>query len=238
MKAFLLAGGRGTRLHPVTLSRPKCLVPIDGVPLLAIWLDLLERNGVTDVLLNVSHHVEQVESFLRDRASGPQVRLVVESMPVGNAGTVASNRAFVADADDFWILYADNLTSVQMAPMIHAHGRHTGLLTMGLFNALDPSAAGIVSMGDDGRVLAFEEKPKHPRSPLANAGIYLARHALLDSIPTGRPVVDFGLDVFPSLLGRFYGHVIDDFLMDVGTPAALQRAQEFWRARERSAVIA
>jgi len=238
MKAFLLAGGRGTRLQPVTLSRPKCLVSIDGVPLLAIWLELLERNGVTDVLLNISHHVDQVESFLNDRAAGPRVRLVVESMPVGNAGTVASNRAFVADVDDFWILYSDNLTSLQMAPMIHFHGRHPGLLTMGLFSAPDPSAAGVVSIGDNGRVLAFEEKPKHPQSQLANAGIYLARHALLDCIPTGRPVVDFGLHVFPSLLGRIYGHVIDDFLMDVGTPAALQRAQELWRARERSELIA
>lgn len=228
MKAFLLAGGRGERLRPLTLSMPKCLVPINGRPLLDIWLDLLESQGVADVLLNVSHHVEQVRAFLGERRRGPRVHLVVEDHPVGNAGTVAANRQFVAGADSFWVFYADNLTNLRLQPMLDAHRRNAGVLTMGLFRAPDPRAAGIVTTDETGLVVDFVEKPAEPRGDLANAGIYLARASLFDVLPPAEGVLDFGHHVFPRLAGRMFGHVIDDFLMDVGTPTALGRAAEAW----------
>lgn len=228
MKAFLLAGGRGERLRPLTLSVPKCLAPVNGRPLLGIWLDLLERQGVTDVLLNVSHHVEQVRAFLSARRGGPDVHLVVEDHPVGNAGTVAANRWFVAEAESFWVFYADNLTNLRLQPMLEAHARNAGVLTMGLFRAPDPRAAGIVTTDETGLVVDFVEKPAEPRGDLANAGVYLARASLFDDLPPTEGVLDFGHDVFPRLAGRMYGYVIDDFLMDVGTPAALGRAADAW----------
>jgi len=228
VRAFLLAGGRGERLRPLTLSTPKCLVPVNGTPLLAIWLDLLGRQGVREVLLNVSHHVDQVRAFLGVRASGPRVQLVVEQEPIGTAGTVAANRAFVAGADEFWVFYADNLTNLALAPMLAAHRRHDGVMTMGLFHAANPRASGIVDLEPDGRIVGFVEKPEQPRSDLANAGVYLARRALLKHIPVADGIVDFGHDVLPRLLGRMYGHVIGEFLMDIGTPAALSHAAEAW----------
>jgi mannose-1-phosphate guanylyltransferase len=228
MKAFLLAGGRGERLRPLTYSVPKCLAPVNGTPLLAIWLDLLNRQGITDVLLNVSHHSGQVRAFLAGRDRGPRVQLVVEEEPLGNAGTVSANRSFVADVDTFWIFYADNLTNLGLAPVLATHERHTGVMTMCLFRAPDPRAAGIVEMEPDGRIVGFVEKPDRPRSDLANAGVYLARRELFDHIPRSNGVVDFGHDVFPRLLGRMCGHVTGDFLMDIGTPAALSRAAEAW----------
>ena len=228
MKAFLLAGGRGERLRPLTLTTPKCLVPVGGTPLLAIWLDLLERQGVSEVLLNVSHHSDQVRAFLAARATGPRVRLVIEREPVGTAGTVAANRSFVADADEFWVFYADNLTTLALEPMLAAHRRHDGVMTMGLFHAANPRASGIVEVEPDGRIVGFVEKPGEPRSDLANAGVYLARRELLEHIPVADGVVDFGHDVLPRLLGRMYGHIIEDFLMDIGTPAALDRAADAW----------
>jgi mannose-1-phosphate guanylyltransferase len=228
LKAFLLAGGRGERLRPLTLSAPKCLALIAGTPLLGIWLDRLARNGISDVLLNVSHHANQVEAFLAARSGAPRVELIVESAPRGTASTVITNRSFVADVSDFWIVYADNLTNLKMAPILEAHRRHAGLVTMGLFHAPEPTAAGIVTLAADGRVVSFEEKPQHPRSDLANAGVYLARQELFEWLPLRDGPVDFSLDVFPALLGRIYGYVIDDVLMDIGTPAALAQAQQLW----------
>jgi len=237
MKAFLLAGGRGERLRPLTLSIPKCLVPVNGAPLLGIWLDLLQREGVDDVLLNVSHHVAQVQAFLAARRSGPRVELVVESEPRGNAGTVAAHAGFVGDEESFWIFYADNLTNLPLRPMLEAHARHRGLLTLGLFRAPDPRAAGIVDVEADGRIVGFEEKPAHPRSNLANTGIYLARRDLFGALPTATGILDFGHDVFPRLLGRMHGHVIDAFLMDVGTPTALATAADAWSRLASSAHV-
>lgn len=228
MKAFLLAGGRGERLRPLTTSVPKCLAPINGTPLLAIWLDLLVGGGVEDVLLNVSHHAEQVRAFIGRRHDGPRVHLVVEQEPIGSAGTVNAHRRFVDGEAAFWIFYADNLTNVRLAPLREFHGRHDGVLTLGLFHAPDPRAAGIVTLGETGRVVNFVEKPLVPQGDLASAGIYLARPALFEHMPRMKGVMDFGHHVLPHLVGQMYGHVIDDFLMDVGTTASLARASAEW----------
>jgi mannose-1-phosphate guanylyltransferase len=228
MKAFLLAGGRGERLQPLTLSTPKCLAPINGHPLLGIWLDLLGGAGVDEVLLNVSHHEDQVRAFIRSRSEGPSVHLVVEPEPRGNAGTVAAERWFVEGEDSFWVFYADNLTNMALEPLLRRHRAHDGVLTMGLFRAPDPRAAGIVVTGDDGRVVAFEEKPAEPGSDLANAGVYIARRGLLDVLPAPGGILDFGLHVFPRLVGQIYAFPVEGFLMDIGTPQALARASDAW----------
>jgi mannose-1-phosphate guanylyltransferase len=210
---------------------PKCLVRVDGAPLLAHWLQLCAEQGVTEVLLNVSQHPAQVRDFLDGWRPPPDVTLVVENRPLGNAGTVLANRSFVAGQESFWIFYADNLTDLRLDDMMNTHRRHNGLATMGLFRAPVPSAAGIVELDAVGRIIGFEEKPPNPKGDLANAGVYLARAALLEHIPVRPGVLDFGHDVFPGLIGRLYGHVIDQFLMDIGTIAALRAVSEAWRRR-------
>ncbi len=230
MKAFLLAGGRGERLRPLTEARPKCLVAINGVPLLDIWLALCAREGIAEVLLNVSHHVDAVRNHLASRSGPPAVTLVVENEPQGTAGTVRANDWFVAGDENFWILYADNLTNASLRGMLGTHRGHHELLTMGLFRAPDPRAAGIVQMETDGRIVSFDEKPVQPRGDLANAGIYVARAGLLAELARHRQagVFDFGFHVLPSLVGRMHGHVIEQFLMDIGTPSALAAASAAW----------
>jgi mannose-1-phosphate guanylyltransferase len=230
MKAFLLAGGLGERLRPLTLTMPKCLVPVNGVPILAFWLDLCADHGITHVLLNVSQHPALVRDYLQQRSGLPHVELLVEDAPRGTAGTVAAAREFVDGEDDFWVLYSDMLTDVDLSAMSAAHRRHDGVLTMGLFHAPVPSAVGIVDLAEDGRILRFTEKPQQPTSDLANAGIYLARPELLDRIPSGT-LVDFGHHVLPALVGRMYGHVIEEFALDIGTPEALTLAASAWASR-------
>jgi mannose-1-phosphate guanylyltransferase len=232
MRAFLLAGGRGERLRPLTLTCPKCLVPINGRPLLGIWLNQCAREGIDEVLLNVSHHADRVREFLASREGPPHVELIVESEPRGTS----ANRWFVQGEESFWVIYADNLTDLSLRAMLAAHRRNAGVLTMALFRAPDPAAAGIVDTLPDGRIVAFEEKPKRPRSDLASAGIYLARADLFSELPqaTSR-VVDFGFDVLPHLVGRMYGHVIVGFFADIGTPAALVRASAAWANRVQGA---
>lgn len=236
MKAFLLAGGRGERLRPLTLSCPKCLVPINGTPLLAIWLDRCAEAGITHVLLNVSHHADQVREFLATRTVPPRVELVVESQPRGTAGSVAANRWFVEGEESFWIIYADNLTHFSLRAIQAVHAGHGECLTVALFRAPDPRAAGVVELSADGRIASFEEKPSHPRGNLASAGIYLARAEFLRLLPpAGDRLLDFGFDVLPRLVGRMHGCVIDGFFMDIGTPSALARASAAWAAADRSA---
>jgi mannose-1-phosphate guanylyltransferase len=111
LKAFLLAGGNGTRLRPLTDSIPKCLVPIRGRPLLDIWLDLCARSGITQILINLHAHSQPIEQPLQRSGSPVNVRLVHEDRLLGSAGTIAANRAWVGSDSAFWILYSDVLTN-------------------------------------------------------------------------------------------------------------------------------
>ncbi|MCR4286945.1 MAG: sugar phosphate nucleotidyltransferase, partial [Deltaproteobacteria bacterium] len=92
MKAFILAAGRGERLRPLTDTVPKCLVPVCGEPLLKIWLEICERSGVTDVLINLHHLPEMVEGFLRNADTRVRVTTVFEEELLGSAGTLRKNR--------------------------------------------------------------------------------------------------------------------------------------------------
>jgi mannose-1-phosphate guanylyltransferase len=233
--AFLLAGGLAERLRPLSDRIPKCLAPIGDVPLLEIWLDLCRQHGVRRALINVSRHADQVADFLQRQTADIDVRLVRENEPLGNAGTVRANRAFVSGEESFYILYTDNLTDASLTRLAMCHRGHQGPLTMGLFHTSAPRASGIVQMGQDGLITGFEEKPESPQGTLANAGIYVARQSLFDVIPEG-PIVDFGRHVFPTLVGRMYGSVIEDYLLDIGNPAALALASKQWADRKRGLV--
>lgn len=234
MKAFLLAAGRGTRLRPITDRVPKCLVDIDGRPLLAIWLELLERHGVREVLINLHHLPRQVEEFLRSWTSGITVRTVLEDSLLGSGGTLRANRGFVAGEQEFVVAYADNLTDLDLSRMVAFHRERGASFTMGLFRTDRPRECGIVELSDDGRVASFVEKPERPRSRLANAGVYIASPELWRHVPD-REVSDLGFDVLPALVGTMHGYPIDEYLQDVGTVERLEEARRAWaRRRERS----
>jgi mannose-1-phosphate guanylyltransferase len=227
MKAFLLAAGLGTRLRPLTDTMPKCLVPIAGRPLLSYWLDLFHAHGFDEVLLNVHHLPEQVRAFVSGVPPPVRVTLFEEPQLLGSAGTVRANKEWVADGRPFLVAYADNLTGANLTGLMTAHERGGRLLTMALFRAEEPSRSGIAEIqdgADSGAIVSFEEKPLHPRSNLANAGLYVTDARLFDHIPEKTPV-DFGFDVLPALDGQMYGHAIDEPLIDVGTWASYERAQ-------------
>ncbi|MBI5590520.1 MAG: nucleotidyltransferase family protein [Deltaproteobacteria bacterium] len=237
MKAFLLAAGRGTRLRPYTDTIPKCLIPIQGKPLLGIWLDHLRLQGVREVLINTHHHAHQVEAFVRGYSHCREIRIVLSNEPelLGSAGTIRHCRDFVDNEDDFMIFYADNLTNVNLkrfAKFHHNCRRKNGILTMGLFHAPNPSACGIAELDADQKILAFTEKPENPKSDLANAGIYMASREIFECFPEAPPkpgsVLDFGLHVLPLLAGRMYGYPIAEYLRDVGTIESYQQALTEW----------
>ncbi len=227
MKAILLAAGKGTRLRPLTDTIPKCLVPINGEPLLGIWLKLLEAHGIKEVLVN--YHAPDIEAFLARDDSGVRIKAVYEEKLLGSAGTVRANKDFVEGEDAFLIAYADNLTNMDLTRMIEFHRARSGVLTMGLHRTGRPEACGIAALDADGLITSFIEKPKQPESDLANAGIYVAGQGVFDHIPSRKGLVDFGFDVFPALVGKMYGYEIEEYLLDIGTMENYKRAESEWR---------
>lgn len=233
MKAFLLAAGLGTRLRPITDSTPKCMLRIGDRPLLDIWLDALATAGVQEVLVNLHHLAAVVRAHVAARSGPPAVRLVEESQLLGSAGTLLANRGFVDRDEMFLAVNADNLTDFALRALVDAHRAGGAIATLSLFRAPRPSECGVVDI-EDGRVVGYVEKPANPPSDLANAGMYAFHPSVLDVI-AGPPPKDIGYDLLPRLVGRARAVTIDGcYFIDIGTPAALERARDEWQARRAS----
>jgi mannose-1-phosphate guanylyltransferase len=231
LKAFLLAGGHGTRLRPITDSVPKCLVPIRGRPLLDIWLDLCARSGITEVLINLHAHAPEIERHLHRRdlpVNLPvKVRLIHEEQLLGSAGTLAANRDWIGSDPAFWILYSDVLTNLNLRCMSEFHSAHGELATLGLYQVPDPSRCGVAIADDRGVIVGFEEKPKSPRSNWVFSGLMLAGPGVFDVIPDCVPA-DIGLHMLPRLVGKMRAFPIAEYLLDIGTLPNYQKAQITW----------
>jgi mannose-1-phosphate guanylyltransferase len=198
--------------------------------MLDLWLDSLARAGVDEVLINLHHLPDIVEKHLQGRAGPPEVVTVFEPQLLGSAGTLRANRSFVSGEDCFMVCYADNLTDFDLTKLLDFHSQHGGIATLGLFHAPVPEACGIVELDRMGRVTGFTEKPPHPASDLANAGMYVFHPAVIDEIEDSIPS-DIGFDLLPRLIGGAWAMPIDGYFRDIGTVEAYERAQHEWQPR-------
>lgn len=227
MKAFLLAAGSGTRLRPLTNDIPKCLVPIQGTPLLAIWLEWCEKYGIGQVLINAHAHSEKVSEFLASYETAVEVTLTYEPELLGSAGTLHVNRAFVAEEREFAVLYADVLTNCRFDRMLEFHRLHRAPVTVGTYRVINPTQCGILAADENGRVVEFTEKPEFPKSDNAFSGVLIGGPSLMEKVPARTPA-DIGFDVLPGLVGEMYAFPIADYLLDIGTMAKYEQAQREW----------
>jgi len=227
LKAFLLAAGNGTRLRPLTDTIPKCLVPIQGVPLLNIWLRICKRFGIDEVLVNLHAHAESVRDYLRKNTDGVKVCVAEEQELLGSAGTLRVNRDWVASDDCFWIFYADVLNCADLENMLRLHQHRRPAATLGIYPVSNPTRCGIVGVNEDGTIREFVEKPQKPAGNLAFSGLMIGTQELLDVIPECVPA-DIGFHVLPRLCGRMLAFPIHDYLIDIGTMENYVTAQTAW----------
>lgn len=225
-KALLLAGGLGTRLRPLTNTMPKCLVPIANRPLLDYWLDALEHAGITDVLINTHHLRAVVLAYIEETIASRDLTVTETYEPelLGSAGTVSANRGWADDADVILVIYADNLSNIDLAAFLAAHRAQSEPCSMALFHTAHPKACGIATLDENNRVVDFIEKPEMPVSDLANAGLYAIDKDAWREI-ADLNAFDFGFDVLPTFIGRMHGYVHDGYHLDIGTPEALAKAE-------------
>ena len=227
MKAVLLAAGAGVRLRPLTDGTPKCLLEFGGRSLLDRWLDACAGAGVDEVLVNLHHLADAVRSALGSRRGAPTVRTVLEPELLGSAGTLRANRRWLEHDDVFLVCNADNLTDFDLRDLLAFHRRGGTHASVVAFRAGEPSACGILDVDPAGRMVGFAEKPRRPRSNLANAGIYAFHPAVLDEL-RGRPPLDIAYDLLPTLVGEARVMEFGGYLLDVGTPSAYRRARLEW----------
>lgn len=226
MKAFLLAAGHGTRLRPYTESLPKCLLPIQGVPMLEIWLSLCRDYGISEVLVNTHAHSTAVVDFVRKWENGIRVTVIEEPQLFGSAGTLRENRHWLGSDETFWVFYADVLTRANLNSMLKCHSPEFAA-TLGVYSVPDPERCGIVCVDQDHVITDFVEKPDVPKSHWAFAGVMIGTTELLRAIPE-KSGADIAFDVLPRLVGHMRAFPISEFLMDIGTLENYQEAQTTW----------
>ena len=226
MKALLLAAGLGSRLKPLTNEWPKCLMPINGKPLLEIWLDSLFEVGIKEILVNVHHHSKEVIDFLSRKKFEKKISWVYEANLLGTAGTLIKNKDFFGE-HDILLIHSDNLCLANLNSFINCHKNKpkSCLMTMMTFESEDPSSCGIVEINSDKICLKFHEKVDKPPSNLANAAVYILDNSLLKKIII-KKLSDFSLEVIPSLLGKILTWKNDNLHIDIGKVENLINAQD------------
>jgi mannose-1-phosphate guanylyltransferase len=225
--ALLLAAGPGSRLAPLTDRVPKCLVSIQGRPLLSYWLDLLGKAGLAPIIVNTHHRAGAVRDFVAASPWRNRVILAREERLLGTGGTILANRGRLAGGT-FFAAHADNLSRFDLAEFIAAHRRRPAgcLMTMLLFRTPTPESCGIVELDRRGVAVAFHEKAANPPGDLANGAVYLFEPEVfvpLASIAAPKP--DISLDLIPLCLGRIFTWFNGDYHRDIGTPESYAAAE-------------
>jgi mannose-1-phosphate guanylyltransferase len=222
MKAILLAGGKGTRLRPLTLHTPKPIVPIFNRPFLRYQLDLLKQvPEIDEVVLSLNYQPRRIEEMFGDGGeSGLGIRYVVEPAPLGTAGAV--RYAGESLRESVVVFNGDVLTEVDLASVIALHRERRAKATIVLTPVDNPSAYGLVETDERGYIQRFLEKPgvNEITCNTINAGIYVLEPDTFDRIPKDTPW-SIERSFFPSLIDRgetFVAHIYRGYWIDIGTP--------------------
>ncbi len=228
MQALILAGGKGTRLRPLTVYTPKPIVPICNRPFLLYQIDTLRRAGVTDITLSLSYQPDKIEQLLGDGSvHGVHLRYIVEPQPMGTAGAYKFAEDLIRAPTV--VFNGDILTDLDLKTIIRQHQERAATATIVLTPVKNPTAYGLVETEPDGRVRRFLEKPKADEITVntINAGTYVLEPRVLNLIPTSENH-SFEYGLFPELLRRnepFFAHVPQrTYWMDIGTPARYLKA--------------
>lgn len=219
---MVLVGGLGTRMRPLTLSAPKPMLPTAGVPLLTHLLGRIRAAGVEHVVLGTSYRAEVFAAYFGDGSEiGLKLDYIVEDEPLGTGGGIR-NVVSALTEPDVLVFNGDVLSGLDPAEVVRTHRSAAADVTLHLVRVPDPRAFGCVPTTADGQVLGFLEKTADPPTDLINAGCYVFRREVIDSIPAGR-AVSVERETFPGLLAsgaRLRAHIDSSYWLDLGTPAA------------------
>jgi mannose-1-phosphate guanylyltransferase/phosphomannomutase len=227
MKAVVMAGGSGSRLRPLTVGRPKPMVPVVNKPVLAHILDLLKRHNFSEVIITAQYLADHIQDYFGDGSSlEMRIHYSVEETPLGTAGGVRNAKGYLDET--FLVISGDALTDIDLSAILQFHREKGSLATLTLKSVPNPMEFGIVTTDDEGHVTQFLEKPSWGQviSDTVNTGVYVLEPEVLDFLEVDQ-VYDFSKDVFPVLLDKgspLFGYVTDGYWCDIGNIQAYMKA--------------
>lgn len=227
MRAIILVGGRGTRLQPLTDSRPKPMLPIVNVPFLQYQLSWLKHHGIVDVTFACGFMPQEIVGYFSEgTALGMNLGYVVEPEPLDTAGAIAFAARSISATERLIVCNGDIMTDLDLGVLIERHVAATAQATIALTPVDDPSRYGLVRVGESGEVRAFVEKPSPDEidTNLINAGTYVLESSVIDLIPhAGRCNIE--REIFPHLVhDGLYACSSDAYWNDIGTFSSYRQA--------------
>lgn len=227
LRAVLMAGGKGTRIRPLTLSRPKPLIPVANRPMIEYVVEKVKRAGCNEMVVTLSYLKSQVKTLLENSYPEMDIKYSVEKTPLGTAGGIKKASKYLDDT--FLVLSGDVLSDVDLKEVYSFHKTNKALATLVLTPVNNPSQYGIAVLDEENQIIKFLEKPAAHEvfSKIANTGTYILEPEILDLIDTKKGEVDFSHDIFPQLIQEkagIYGYVHDGYWNDVGRPKTYLQA--------------
>ncbi len=230
-KALILAGGKGTRLRPLTYTTPKALVEVRGKTLTEWMFDLLKKYRIRDIILSVGYLADKIRDYFTDGSRfGMNIDYVQENpnKPLGTAGPIKLAEDKLKDS--FIVSNGDELKSINISRMFRLHKRKKALATIALTSVNDPSLYGVARL-DGSRIVEFVEKPKKDSpSNLINSGFYILEPEVIEMIPENRKCM-LETDIFPKLAedGNLRGFPFSGQWFDTGNFERLEDARKNWK---------
>lgn len=228
MKAIVLAGGLGTRLHPLTINLPKPMAPVANRPMMEYVVELLAKHNFKDITALLYHQPEIIKNYFGNgKGFGVNLKYVEALENYGTAGAVKFGAG--DNKEPFLVISADLVTDFDLKKAVDFHNSKKALCTLVLTRVANPLQYGIVIVNKDGRIKHFLEKPSWSEvfSDTINTGIYVLDPKVLDFIPEGKEF-DFSKDLFPLLLEQkagLYGYVAEGMWKDIGSIEEYGRSQ-------------
>jgi mannose-1-phosphate guanylyltransferase/mannose-1-phosphate guanylyltransferase/phosphomannomutase len=235
MQAVIIAGGKGTRLRPLTYGCPKPMLPLVDRPFLEWMINRCREASVCDILLNVQYQARQVIDYFGDGDRfGVKIRYIEESTPLDTAGAIKLAEPYFT-GESLIVFNADILTNLDLLGLIKFHKETKADATLTLTRVDDIKPFGLVEINPENQVQAFREKPNPEQAveflaqgiDTINAGTYVLEPKIFDIYPIGEPL-SFERKVFPDVLERglkMMGFVSEGYWMDMGTPEKYYQAQ-------------
>jgi len=221
LKAIILAGGVGTRLRPLSCTRPKLLFPVLNKPLLDWTLERLAETGVNEVTLAVKYMAEVFMQRYGESTHGMKISYSREKKPMRTGGAIKYAEETIGYDEPFLVLNGDIFTTIDYAALLKKHKENNAVATIAVYRVEDPSRYGTVKLTENSQVTQFIEKAPLRQAPssLINAGVYVLDPEIFEYIPAGRPV-SIEQEVFPKLAkeGKLFGHEFKEIWIDIGNP--------------------
>lgn len=227
MKGVILAGGKGTRLRPLTCNLPKPMLPLLQKPVMEYSIELLKQHGIREIAITVQYMSSVIQNYFGDGSKwGVKLHYFEDTPPLGTAGSVKQAEKFLDEP--FVVISGDALTDVHLSKGIDFHNSHNGIVTMFVKEVANPLSYGLVVTNQCHEVIKYIEKPSWNEviSNTVNTGIYIMNPDIFSYI-TPHTFFDFSHHVFPLLENKeaMYGYIADGYWLDIGTFAQYRQAQ-------------